>query len=81
MKQWWIYWIKNVSHVILRFILTANVTYVEIYNPEIWEIILLDVLDRLQYIPETIIESKRKFDFLTSKMDFPNFWGRFSAIS
>ena len=55
-------------------------TYVEIYNPEIWEMILLDVLDRLQYIPETFIESKRKFDFSTSKMDFRNFWGRFSAI-
>ena len=79
-KQWWIYWIKNVSHVILRFIFNANVTYVEIYNPEIWEITLLNVFDKFQYIPETFIESKRKFDFSTSKMDFRNFWGRFSAI-
>ena len=38
------------------------------------------MFDKFQYIPETFIESKRKFDFSTSKMDFRNFWGRFSAI-
>ena len=50
------------------------------YSPEIGEMILLNVFNKLQYIPETFIESKRKFDFSTSKMDFRNFWGLFSAI-
>ena len=38
------------------------------------------MFERLQSIPKWFVEIKWKFDFLTSKIDFRNFWGHFWVI-
>ena len=77
-------WIFEISEVgfqpFFSFVLSTKVAFATCHNFKNVKITLLNVFDKLQYIPETFIESKRKFDFSTSKMDFRNFWGRFSAI-
>ena len=67
-------WIFEISEVgfqpFFSFVLSTKVAFATCHNFKNVKITLLNVFDKLQYIPETFIESKRKFDFLTSKMDF-----------
>ena len=72
--QKWIFEISEVCFLpFFSFVLCAKVALAMCHNFKNVKITLLNVFDKLQYIPETFIESKRKFDFLTSKMDFRNF--------
>ena len=77
-------WIFEISEVgfqpFFSFVLSTKVAFAVCHNFKNVKITLLNVFDKLQYIPETFIESKRKFDFLTSKMDFRNFWSHFWLI-
>ena len=79
--QKWIFEISEVCFLpFFSFVLCAKVALAMCHNFKNVKITLLNVFDKLQYIPETFIESKRKFDFLTSKMDFRNFWSHFWLI-
>ena len=70
-------WIFEISEVgfqpFFSFVLSAKVAFAVWHNFKNVKITLLNVIDNLQYIPETFIDSKKKIWFFDLKNGFLKF--------